>query len=160
MHPSLFVTFYAAAALAAPVHNTRGSDLTILINNDILGPDSPNADSGVILLGHQPGLNAASDCASLGETLWSPEEVSCSIQPDLDYLTYEDKYPADQLYRIASDFQQARAISGTGKIVNINPSEKLPALCTQTAPYSNLTFANTSAQWQVSIESNNEYLTG
>ncbi|KAN0105826.1 cholinesterase [Hyaloscypha variabilis] len=144
--------------------NDLGSDLTILINNDLLGSESPSADSGVILLSPRSGNAAASACATLGEQLWSPELNTSSIQANLDYLTSQGKYAADQQYWVASISNTSRAIDGYGNVANttstLSSHRILPALCTHSAPFSNSTYQNTSAIWQVTVHSNHECLTG
>ena len=124
------------------------------------GPESQSADSGLILLTSRSWESAAVNCATLGEQLWRPELRTASIQPNLDYLTYEAKYSASQQYWIAPAKSGPRAIDGEGHIKAVNPHLDLPALCTQSAPFSNSTYQDTSPQWQVGVHSNNEYLTG
>lgn len=125
------------------------------------GPQSQCADSGVILLTPRSWESAAADCAALGERLWGPELKTSSIQSNLDYLTYEGKYHASQQYWISSDRSGVRVINGAGRVEAANHRKlELPALCTQSAPFSNSTYQDTSSKWQVTIKSNNEYLTG
>lgn len=133
-----------------------------------IGATSPTADSGILILDSRSHDSAASNCAALGEQLWSPAFTKSSIQPNLDYLTYEGKYPADQLYWIASNGAQTQAISGTGVISNVSSHLHLPVLCTQSAPFSNSSYVgqdeihtqDTSERWRVTVHSNNEYITG
>lgn len=124
------------------------------------GPGSTNANSAVLLLTSRSQKSAVEGCAALGETLWSPELKTASIQPNLDYLAFEG-CAEDQQYWIASTQSSARTIDGKGHISNVKDSSaNLPVLCTQSAPFSNSTFQDPSARWQVSVHSNNEYLTG
>ena len=129
-------------------------------SNMIKGPQSPSADSGVILLTSRSGASAAADCATLGEQLWAPELKTASIQPNLNYLTYENQYRASQQYWIASNSRGPRAIDGEGHVTGVSPHLHLPALCTNSAPFSNISYQDTSPRWQVTVHSNNEYLTG
>ncbi|OZJ03345.1 hypothetical protein BZG36_04204 [Bifiguratus adelaidae] len=161
---SILLFGWACLGLSAPFPSppspiTLGTDLTILINDDVLGQQSPSADSAVILLDPITASSAASVCAALGENLWSPELQTSSIQPNLDYITYEKKYPKNQRYWIAPSGNQQRAIDGSGNVASVNGNPKLPALCTQSAPFS-IPTANTSARWQVTVETNNQYITG
>ena len=100
----------------------------------------------------------------MGEQLWSPELNTSSIQPNLDYLTFQGKYAGDQQYWIASSTNSSRAIDGHGDIANtsttLSSHAQLPALCTHSAPFSNSTYQNTTSQLKVTIHSNNEYITG
>jgi hypothetical protein len=96
----------------------------------------------------------------LGEQLWSPELSTSGIQANLEYLTYQEKYSDDQLYWIASNGSEARAVVGNGQIALASPHSLLPALCTHSAPFSDISFQNTSSRWQVTVHANNEYITG
>ncbi|KAE8445400.1 hypothetical protein EG329_013413 [Mollisiaceae sp. DMI_Dod_QoI] len=165
MFASVLIGIIAATAVvgAVPSPNALGSDLTILINNDILGPQSPSADSGVILLTARSRESAADACTALGEQLWSPGTDTTSIQPNLDYLAYTSNSSTNQLYWIAPSNNNPRAIDSQGNIVDnstLNPHSRLPAFCTQSAPFSNSSFQDNSARWQVTVHSNNEYITG
>lgn len=114
----------------------------------------------MILLGQRTQKDAVPGCEALGEQLWAPELKTASIQPNLDYLVYEGKAEMSSLFWIASQGPLARAINAGGHISYVSPSLKLPVLCTQTAPYSNTTYADVSARWQVSVNANNEDLIG
>jgi hypothetical protein len=124
------------------------------------GPESASADSGVILLTSRSRESAAADCTALSEQLWAPELKTASIQPNLDYLAYENEYPVDQQYWIAPSAAGPRAINGKGQVTAVSPHLHLPVLCTQTAPFSNSSYQDTSPEWQVTVHSNNEYITG
>jgi hypothetical protein len=80
----------------------------------------------------------------------------------LDYLIYEGKYPASQYYRIAPLGSHCQIVGTNAVVRNVDCQSlgDLPVLCTQTAPFSNSTYQNTSSQWQVEVGSNNEYITG
>ncbi|KAJ9154756.1 Carboxylic ester hydrolase [Pleurostoma richardsiae] len=153
---ALFVTVVASV----PSPTSLKSDLTILINNDLQGPSSPAADSGIILLGRQVFSDAAAACGALGEQLWSPELKTASIQSIVDYLIYQKKADKSSLFWIGSKGKETRAVSVKGQVSFVNPSLRLPILCTQSAPFSNETYADTSSKWQVQVHSNNEDLTG
>ncbi|KAI9050625.1 hypothetical protein LZ554_005784 [Drepanopeziza brunnea f. sp. 'monogermtubi'] len=143
-----------------PSPSGLGSDLSILINNDLSGAQSPTADSGVILLTPRSQVSAASACEALGEQLWSPELSISGIQGNLEYLAYQEKYSDDQLYWIASNGSEARAVTGNGQLAVASPDSLLPALCTQSAPFSDISSQDTSSRWQVTVHANNEYITG
>ncbi|KAH8769304.1 cholinesterase [Hyaloscypha finlandica] len=148
---SISLAFLASQSLLLPSPNDLGSDLTIIINNDLLGPESPSADSRTILLTPQFGV------ASL-------ELNTSNIQPILDYLTSQGKYTANQQFWIASTANTSRAIDGHGNIADTTTSlsshRVLPALCTHSAPLSNSACQNTTTQWQVTVHLNHGYITG
>lgn len=118
------------------------------------------AGSGVLLLDSMPLQRAIETCHSLGETLWSYQAGASEIRNDLDYLTYQGKYSEIQKFWIAPVHNKPATINANGKIQNAHANTHLPALCTQSAPYSNSDSQNTDSRWQVSVRSNNEHLTG
>lgn len=177
------ITVLTLVHLTRSIPSPKGldSDLTILIINDILGglqlsiyseynanrhfhlgPQSPSADSGVILLTPRSQVSASAACTELGETLWIPESKTANIQLNLNYLTFCGN-SRNQKYWIAPSETAARTIDGEGQIaeaVDSGTHLHLPALCTQSAPFSNITTQDDSTRWQVEVHSNNEYLTG
>ncbi|KAJ5929183.1 hypothetical protein N7454_007031 [Penicillium verhagenii] len=152
--------FLAATVNAALSPSSIGSDLSILIHNDLLEGNSTLAGSGVLLLDPMPLQKAIDTCHSLGESLWSYTTGVSEIQNDLDYLTYQGKYSNNQQYWIGDVRNTPSTINAKGQIQKASANTYLPALCTQSAPYSNSDTQNTSSTWQVSVRSNNDYLTG
>ncbi|CAN8096730.1 unnamed protein product [Discula destructiva] len=151
----------AHLAASAPSPKDLKADLTILMNNDLSGANSPQLDSAVILLSSSSSYeDALAGCASLSETLWSPENAKTSIQTNLDYLVYEGKATNDSQFWVASSGNGTRAISATGEISSVHESACLPALCTQSAPLASAAQTDTSPAWQISVHANNEELVG
>jgi carboxylesterase type B len=95
----------------------------------------------------------------LGEQLWSPESKTASIQANLDYLKYQGKIGNSSLW-VAPSGDKPQAIGLSGSLAAADSSQRLPVLCTQSAPFSNGTTEDTSEKWQVSVHSNNEDYTG
>lgn len=107
----------------------------------------------------------------MGEQLWSPELKTASIQPNLNYYKYYQGLN-DSTFWIAPSQNGLsstspvipRTINTSGSITSISSSEnnprKLPALCTQSAPYSTPSAQDTSAPYQVSVIANNQTLLG
>ncbi|KAK3357600.1 Alpha/Beta hydrolase protein [Lasiosphaeria hispida] len=148
-------------ATSAPSPTGLKSDLTILINNDLqAGSSSPYSTSGVILLSRRTYGDAVAGCAALGEQLWFPEPNTSSIQPNLDYLKYQGKINGSSTLWIASQGNTTRAVGTSGTISPAVAASRLPALCTQTAPYSSENSQDTSSKWQVAVNANNQTLTG
>ena len=125
-----------------------------------LGSKRPAA----ILLGTSTTASAAKKaCQGLSETLWSPEAQSFNfgIQKSLAYQVYSKNYPSNQLFWVnQGNSYECRATDAKGRISQVNCASKLPALCTQTAPYSTPTSANTSESFQISQKIGNQTLTG
>jgi len=168
---------------SSPTLSELGSDITILIHNDlqgmisllifetlvllntqlskfVVGIKSPLKDSAMLLLSAISLRDGASACKALGEQLWSADQGQSSIQANLDYVTYQGQYDADQAYLIASDAAGPRTISGKGTVKKLPNNSKLPVLCTQTAPFSNATLKDNSEKWQVSVTSDTTLVTG
>ncbi|KAI1467047.1 cholinesterase [Daldinia caldariorum] len=154
-----FVVF-AVGAVAAPSPQSLNSSLTLLIDNDLQGVSSPVSNSGVLLLEARSLKHARETCEAVGEQLWSLEKGTKSIQANLDYLKYSNLDLGLSKFWIASKNQSARAVDIDGHVVQENPDTKLPVLCSQSAPFSNVTFQDTGEKWQVIVKSNNESLTG
>lgn len=107
-----------------------------------------------------PLQNALSSCKSLGESLWDSSSGFGNIQNDLDYLVLQEKLSLDQRYWIASVHGTPSSIDASGSVKKASENEHLPVLCTQTAPYSTPDIKDTNATWQVTVNSNKQYLTG
>ncbi|KAK4232043.1 putative cholinesterase [Podospora fimiseda] len=134
--------------------------LTILVNNDLLGPNSPNADTSVILT-DSPLSQADFEqvCSSLGEQPYSPNKSTNTkaLQPLLNYIKHEDHAtPSTQFW-----ISQQKAINTSGHITSPKPKKTtLQGLCTNTSPFSTPSFSDTSSKNQISLQVNNQTLTG
>ncbi|KAJ5746437.1 hypothetical protein N7520_011619 [Penicillium odoratum] len=158
MRISIFL-FLAATVDAVLSPSSIDSDISILIHNDLLEGNSTLAGSGVLLLDPMPLQKAISTCHSLGETLIISNRVS-DIKNALKYLNFQGKYGTSQNYWISPVQNAPSTINVDGKVQKASANTYLPALCTQSARYSNSETQDTSAIWQISVHSNNEYLTG
>lgn len=106
--------------------------------------------------------DAAARCTSFGETLWDPkaQDFNLGLDRSLAYQVYQGNYGKSQLFWVASDRKGCRAIDAQGKTKVVSCSQKLPALCTQSAPIPSATFTNTSARFQVAQNVGKQTLTG
>ncbi|KAH8879885.1 alpha/beta-hydrolase [Thozetella sp. PMI_491] len=154
------LAYWAWRVVATPSPQELNSSLSLLIENDLQGASSPSASSGVILLDRRVYDDAVSGCHALGEQLWAPELETASIQRSLDYLVYQEIIDKNSPLWIAGQANQSRTISPSGSIYSANPALRLPALCTQTAPFSSQEVQDTSRQWRVTVRANGEDLTG
>ncbi|CAJ2510094.1 Uu.00g059940.m01.CDS01 [Anthostomella pinea] len=152
--------FSAFGADAAPSPKTLNSTITLLVDNDLQGADSPAPSSGVVLLEARSLADAINSCHALGEQLWSPESAAVNIQSNLNYIKFADLAQGYSQFWIASTNSTPRCIDINGQTALANSSLWLPVLCSQTAPFSNETFQDASEKWQVTLQSNNEYITG
>ena len=134
--PFIVIFFLVTHLVRCTSTKYLGSSLSILVKNDLLGSSrtdgkwtslthtstgskSPSTNFGVIILYPRSRLSAASACAALGAQLRPPELKTSSIQPNLDYLTTEEKLSADQQYCILPPETPQRAIDRHGNIANI-----------------------------------------
>ncbi|KAK0646650.1 Alpha/Beta hydrolase protein [Cercophora newfieldiana] len=150
----------AAFAAAIPSPKSLNSDLTILISNDLQGPNSPLAGSGVILLSPRPYHDAEAGCEALSERLWSPELNASLVKPNLDYLQFQGKLNATSKLWIQGSNSSHAALDMSGAVSPADPASQLPVLCTQTAPFSSKGVQDTSEKWRVEVQANNQTVTG
>ncbi|KAK6506652.1 hypothetical protein TWF481_005111 [Arthrobotrys musiformis] len=128
-----------------PKIDIAGLTLSILTDNDLTGNDTPN--KALLIESPNPHSSAASLCAKLSESLWSP---SSNLKHPLSYQLFLSKFPSSQLFWIASSISKCTAINARGRVYDSIPCHThLPVICTNTAPASNGTFTNTSPEWQV-----------
>jgi len=74
---------------------------------------------------------------------------------------YQKKAEASSTFWIAGQGDNARVVDAAGHVSACNSSQQqLPALCTQSAPYSSQSSSDTSEKWQVAVRSNNEDVVG
>ncbi|KAI1771328.1 alpha/beta-hydrolase [Hypoxylon cercidicola] len=151
---------FAVGAVAIPSPQSLNSSLSIVVDNDLQGPSSNVSDSGVLLLEEYSSDNASTACEAVGEQLWSPELGAGSIQKVLNYIQHVASDLGLEQFWIAPEDQSARTIKTDGHISLVKSPAELPVMCTQSAPFSNDTFKDTSEKWQVAVQSNNETLTG
>jgi carboxylesterase type B len=127
------------------------------------------------LLGQaQSYSNAAQTCQALSESLWSPskQNFGAGLNSSLAYEVYAGHYASNQLFWIAAEskhwsgpwqhhsMQHCQAMDVHGHCHDVNCEEHLPVLCTQSAPASTSTFANTSAAFQVAQSVREQTLIG
>ncbi|KAL1838358.1 hypothetical protein VTJ49DRAFT_2767 [Mycothermus thermophilus] len=160
----------ALASLAAGESLKKlDTSLTILVNNDLQGPSNPDADA-VILTDARPLQHVSQNvCAKLGEQLWKPRlrkgrfkrsgSGSGSALPFSDYLKYTGTADAKSRFWVSSD-SGANAVSTSGNLGKVGSNERLRGFCTNSAPFSNTTSQDTSEKWQISLEVNNQKITG
>ncbi|AEO68901.1 ab48a4f4-7368-4f99-88ad-3769fd736534 [Thermothielavioides terrestris] len=162
------VTLAALASLAAGASlKSLDTSLTILTNNDLQGSDSPDADSAVILTDARAFRDASQGvCAKLGEQLWRPttkrghRRRDTAVLPFADYLKYTGTADASSKFWVSSGSSSPDAVDIAGGF-HPNPGNiRIPALCTNTAPFSTQSSQDTSSKWQISLEVNNQTITG
>lgn len=99
---------------------------------------------------------AAKECAALSESLWTPPAEK-SDQEFLNYLAFEGKRGP---YWIADGRSSCGEVTGNGISVIEHCQPFLPALCTQSAPLSNMTYQDNSTEWQTTVMTGEQEITG
>ncbi|KAH8880316.1 alpha/beta-hydrolase [Thozetella sp. PMI_491] len=141
-----------------------GGGLTILSQN-LLDAASNNGTAAILVQQPSPYYAAKTACMLLGELPWNPDTqpFNVSLRTSLGYQAYQGAVPADQLYWIAKEHDaddDCRGINAAGTIFDLDCRSEVPTLCTQSAPTSNSSFANSSADWRVSHFVGQKQLTG
>ncbi|KAF4898413.1 Bile salt-activated lipase [Colletotrichum fructicola] len=149
------IALLAAAASCAPSPQGLKTDITILRDNDLQDTQSSSANFSALFLGEGLSFDEANaTCRELGELLWSPE--TNSTERLLAILDYQEKNVSAIWIATAKNDNNPRAISSKGNVSSPGASDKLPALCTHSAPFSNGVAQDTSERWQVMVNSNND----
>ncbi|KAK4123150.1 alpha/beta-hydrolase [Parathielavia appendiculata] len=158
----------AASLAAGESLKSLDTSLTIITNNDLQGPASPYADTAVILTDARPYQDVSQGvCAKLGEQLWRPrpgkghKRTDTAELPFADYLKYDGTASASSKFWISSDSgSDCMDVSGRFSKASTASNSRFPGLCTNTAPFSTESSQDTSAKWQISLDVNNQTLTG
>lgn len=127
--------------------------------------------SAALLLSSPGSLEAAyTACKALSETLWSPhtEDFDSGLNGSLAYEVYSGRVPSNQLFWVAqasgaSASYHARPCQATdvnGELHEVGCHHQLPVLCTQSAPASNITFADTSPHFRIAQAVGGQTLVG
>ncbi|KAL2181338.1 Alpha/Beta hydrolase protein [Thermothelomyces heterothallicus CBS 202.75] len=143
------------------------TSLTILTKNDLLGASSPDADTAVILTDARPYQHVSDVCHKLGEQLWRPgkgtgkkNERDAAALPFAEYLKYDGMADASSKFWVGGSGFAAVDLAGRHQTADSVSHLRLPGLCANTAPFSNQSAQDTSSRWQISLEVNNQTLTG
>lgn len=128
-----------------------------MLSSGVAGNMSARTDAAILLSTPMSEVEAMGACSALGEKLYYPPEDYPSNQ-FLEYLAYEG---LDGPYWIAgSQGPSCKDLTATDTPGTLHCPNRLPALCTQTAPLSNLTYADNSTKWQTSVKTGQQTITG
>ncbi|KAK6499970.1 hypothetical protein TWF481_010327 [Arthrobotrys musiformis] len=138
------------------------SALTILKDNDLYAQYTTRTSDGILVEAEKPFLVAHKACESLGESLWNPEieSFSAGLNNSLLYQKYLGKFSAGQQFWVGSAGNTCQAIDFKGRFQTLDCHRKLPAICTQSAPLSNLSFVDTSPRFHITKAMGDQTLTG
>jgi hypothetical protein len=118
----------------------------------------------------------------LSENLWSPSVLpfTAGLNSSLAYEVYSGRLASDQLLWISQSHSklearhsgppvhpgpphqapQCTAMDVHGQVHHVSCNQQLPTLCSQTAPASNITYANNSPPYQISQSVGSQALVG
>ncbi|KAF2091473.1 alpha/beta-hydrolase [Saccharata proteae CBS 121410] len=161
----IFTLLTSRILLASAVPNVASiqSDATIFLPNDLLGNASHHNTAVLILDKPQTWQEAQLACEEFGETLWTPEYRSVEQGSQIPQRLFEnDQYNGTKEFWTSSSngTQTCKALPYAGAMHEVDCCTKLPAICTQSAPYSTYTEVDTSFRWQTSISTGNQQITG
>jgi hypothetical protein len=164
---ALLVAALASLVTAIPSADSVGSDLQILLHNDLYGNESSHNDAVIALKTAQTHGQAKKACVALSESLWKPSS-NVEDADFLAYLTYKpssqhDSRSGTQLYHVAGKGPHGFCKSidpSSGHVQPVDCEARLPALCTQTAPLSYVNITDVSASEQTAVSSGKAIYTG
>jgi hypothetical protein len=156
------------ATSVPPSPDSIGTDLQILLHNDLYGNESNRQDAVIVVGKAGTYKQARKACAALSESLWTPA-ADVKAADFLDYLSSQKSHgrglkysreaslhPQGQRYYIAGSGSHTTCKSielPSGKQQSVDCNTKLSALCTQSAPLSYVNITDTSSKRQTSVSS-------
>ena len=103
---------------------------------------------------------AAGDaCAALQESLIDPDQHDINLTAVINQYMYSRSQSSTQQYWISSK-GGCRAIRVDDWTGSVDCHTRLPVICSQSAPFSNVSYTNTSSNWQTSANVGNKVITG
>jgi hypothetical protein len=113
-----------------------------------------NGSAGILVTQSSEWYAGRISCMLLGESLWNPDtqDFNDALNTSLAYQVYQGLATENQTYWIAKANEtddNCRVIDTQGAVHNLDCTSQVPTLCTQSAPVSNSSFANSSEAWHV-----------
>lgn len=172
MNPILAAVFSLVASVSAtyvpPSSDSIGSDLQILLHNDLYGNESTRQDAVIVVGTAGTYRQAEKACIALSESLWTPP-ADYKTADFLDYVSYQTNHgrgpehsrvssprPREQRYYVAGSGSDGACMTidlSCGEYQSVACNTKLPALCTQSAPLSYANITDTSPRRQTRVSS-------
>lgn len=132
--------------------------------------ESTSTYAAILVSKPQSYSTAGKSCQALGETLWSPHarNFDAGLNNSLNYEVYAGRLAANQLFWAGSTGINTRhrrrdscqALRIDGNTHDCNCQDLLPVLCTQSAPASNDTYADTSTAQRIAQDVGSQTLVG
>lgn len=119
---------------------------------------SSRTGAAIVLSGPVSQAEAEAACAAIGESLWSPPQTT---NPKHNYLQFLVHQGLGGPYWTGSKYGPVCEYVGTnGFSQSRHQPDMMPAVCTNTAPLSNLTYQDNSTLWQTQVKAGNSWYTG
>ncbi|KAK6442396.1 hypothetical protein LTR95_001378 [Oleoguttula sp. CCFEE 5521] len=163
-------TYASASQTPSPA---KLGDVSILAADDLITNDTATTSAALLLRSSHDLNSAQGACHALGESLWSPGKAAFDegLNSSLSYEVYAGRVAAGQTFWVAQagqkghwrnphHGQQCQSLRTNGQYCPVDCRAKLPVLCTQTAPASNITYADTAATYQVAQKVGSQTLIG
>ncbi|KAK6400968.1 hypothetical protein LTR95_019245, partial [Oleoguttula sp. CCFEE 5521] len=163
-------TYATASQTPSPA---KLGDLSILAADDLITNDTATTSAALLLRSAYDLNSAQGACHALGESLWSPGKAAfdAGLNSSLSYEVYAGRAATGQTFWVAQagqkghwrnphHGQQCQALRTNGEYCPVDCRAKQPVLCTQTAPASNITYAETAATYQIAQKVGSQTLIG
>ncbi|PPQ86200.1 hypothetical protein CVT25_006905 [Psilocybe cyanescens] len=148
---------------AVPSASDVGADLTFLFQNDLNWPTQADHNGTILISKSETHADALAACQVLNEALLTTEGVHFAedMKSLLGYIAFQhSEFSSDSKFWVAASPATASrgcaAISLVGaqaRVEAVGCDQRLPALCTQSAPHKRNIETDLSPQFQVKVKS-------
>ncbi len=170
-HSGLPLLCFLSAGVDATAKPTtvNGSSLTLLFQNSLNHTENAVSPGGFIVISDVTGQSALAACRSLSEIPAIVRSLSATASQDLVDLLRFQASSGTQNFWIGDESNNSKALGFCQTVQVANNglrfaaapcSSRLPAVCTQSAPFSNANTRDTSAQFQIAVNSRGKRFTG
>lgn len=160
---------FAGVHVAAKPATVNGPSLTLLFQNSLNHTENAASPGGFIVISDVTGQSAAAACQSLSETPAIVQSLSATSSQDLVDLLRFQANSGSQKFWIGDESNNSKALgfcqtvqvtSNGLRFAAVSCSSRLPVVCTQSAPFSNANTRDTSARFQIAVNSRGKQFTG
>ncbi|KAJ7613233.1 cholinesterase [Roridomyces roridus] len=151
-------------SVRASTSTTVGSDLWMLLHNDLDWPTTSEHDT-TILISARSHADALASCAKIGEDLTPTNGTffKSDIQDTLAYLSFQSDASRTQRYWVGGSSTHNNGLCpvvSTSGISTAACTENLPAFCANSAPNRVSNQTDLSEKWRVTVQSEDLSITG
>lgn len=143
----LFVAFFSSFFFLTLISAQASAPLRFLYQNN--GDWSDDSQIGYIISSTE-AVDASKACASISEKAASVSEpIDSGLQKQLAYLVYDKTYETGQKFWVADGKALQVVADGHVQLSTAGNGEKLPVLCTQSAPRNVANNTDTASQYHI-----------